>query len=143
MLVISFKVPTITGAMQDDGRIVLAQFFENKDLVDEVEANFDIDGSMLLLGVDEDSVTPEDKFVTNLFKKHFLGSTKFSNDNMERIGKMFSMIHFLIHADIEASMLAHNNEQPVYYYQYKYVTLLLYFFCVYFLFFLPKGTMGK
>ncbi len=104
--------------MKDDGTIFLTQFLENKELVDEVEANFDIDGSMLLLGVDEDSVTPED-FVTNVIRKYFLGNAKLNSNNIDKIGNMFSMIHYLVHTDIDASLLANKNDQPVYYYQYQ------------------------
>ena len=106
------------------GSLYLWQFLLQEKLFEEVNENFDLKGTHLILGLQEDEITDEDSATANLIKMEYLDGlhTNFTKDNWQRIAKMLGDVIYLVPIDIEARSLAENSDRPVFYYRNKYVT---------------------
>ncbi len=112
----------ILGGNKDEGCFFLPQFLLEKEVMDEVNDDFDTHGPPLILGVDPDDITDEDSATANIIKNEYLDGlhSNFTKDNMKRIGRMYTDVLFLAHIDVEAKLFAENMDEPVYYYNYRF-----------------------
>ena len=115
------KVPIIIGGNQDEGSMYLAQFLLNPELFEEVHENFDVDGPLLFLNVEEDEVHEQDSATAHLIKNEYLDGlhTNFTLDNWQRIAKIFSDIVWLVPIDIQTRLLVEQSDHPIFYYRFK------------------------
>ena len=115
------KVPIVIGGNQNEGSFYLAQFLLNPELFKEVEDNFDNDGPLLFLNVEEDEVHEQDSATAHLIKNEYLDGlhTNFTEDNWKRIANIFSDIVWLVPIDLQVRLLVEQSNQPIFYYRYK------------------------
>ena len=66
------KVPIILGGTKDEGAMYIPQFLSNPDRLEDVNSDFDLQGPILWLGVDEDDVTEQDSSTANIILREYL-----------------------------------------------------------------------
>jgi hypothetical protein len=60
------------GGTKDEGAMYIPQFLSNPDRLEDVNADFDLQGPILWLGIDEDDVTEQDSSTANIILREYL-----------------------------------------------------------------------
>lgn len=60
------------GGTQDEGAMYMPQFINDLDKLKDLNSDFDNQGPVLLLGIDEDEVTEHDSATINLILREYL-----------------------------------------------------------------------
>ena len=62
----------------------MPQFLNDKERLEDVNSDFELQGPILWLGVDEDDVTDQDSSTANIILREYLpGKGSFKNDGMQ------------------------------------------------------------
>jgi len=116
------KVPLMLGHNRDEGAMFLPQFLNHPDRMREVDDTFDVLGPVLLLAMDEQSVTDEDSAAANIYLSHYMpeGRANFTAANAAEIARMMGDVRYTgpVHMGVEA--LKASAEKPLYYYMYSF-----------------------
>jgi len=116
------QVPLMVGHNRDEGAMFLPQFLNHPERMQEVDDTFDVLGPVLLLSMDEQSVTDEDSAAANIYLSHYLpdGRANFTAANAEEVARMMGDVRYTgpIHMGVE--VLKGTVEKPLYYYMYSF-----------------------
>ena len=66
------KLPVIIGSTKDEGAMYMPQFMNDPDRLEDVNADFELQGPVLWLGVDENDVTEQDSASANIILREYL-----------------------------------------------------------------------
>ena len=71
------------GGTKDEGAMYMPQFLNDPDRLEDVSTDFDLQGPVLWLGVDENDVTEQDSASANIILREYLPGGAFFGDGAQ------------------------------------------------------------
>ena len=115
----------ILGYTKDEGALALSPFMkdESDEYFEEFNEVFDVNGPILLMGLDEHSTTDEDSSTANLYRLHYLDADNatFSRQYWEQSRQMLTDLKYAypVHSGLELFRIM--SKKPIFYYRYGWV----------------------
>ena len=75
------------GGTKDEGAMYMPQFLNDPDRLEDVSTDFDLQGPVLWLGVDENDVTEQDSASANIILREYLPGGAMGLKEQEKFGE--------------------------------------------------------